>query len=179
MSFTGINSPSATDGTHVTVDTPTNTLLPPHALPESRVIPSALGVWGVSSLGVGYVDPAGASQGEQAAIGYDAMGGQTGGVPCFFLENVTDAAIRFSMDLSRPSDGIDVPVHAMPQLDFPDRPPAIVSRDATPPREFPTNRPAVIVSVHAMPPCASSQDRPAVIVSVHAMPPLEYQEVRK
>ena len=141
------------------------------------MFPSALGGWGVSSLGDGLEDPAVASQGERAAIGYDAMGGQTGGVPCFFLENVTDAAIRFSMDLSRPSDGIDVPVHAMPQLDFPDRPPAIVSRDATPPREFP-DRPAVIVSVHAMPP-REFPDRPAVIVSVHAMPPLEYQEVRK
>ena len=147
MSFTGINSPTGGDGTHVTLDTPTNTLLPPHALPDSRVIPSALGVWGVSSIGIGYVDPLGASQGEQAAIGYDAMGSETGGVPCFFLENVTDPAIRFSMDLRRPG----------PPLEFSTNPPPLVSRHATPPLDNP--------------------ESPGPLLSVHAMPPLEYQEV--
>lgn len=159
VGYTGIASPVGGDGTFVHVDTPDGSLITLRPLPESQVIPSAMGVWGVGVAGA-YVDSSGASVGEAAALGYDVMGAGSG-IACLFLETVTDPVVMWEMvreRLSRPSDGVDAPVHVMPPLRYPERVELLPVGHAMPPLEHP--------------------ERVGPLVSAHAMAPLAYPEVK-
>lgn len=90
MSFTGIEIVPQVDGTTVTVDTIDGSALPSHAQ-VNGILPVAVGCWGIAANGQPYFDPAGASTGQQAVMGYDVN------VGCLFLETATDPPALSSM----------------------------------------------------------------------------------